>query len=86
MPKIRPIFLLFACSSFALPAWAQDPIVEVKQPAPYFILPTWDGNTLRSSSLKGRLSFSTSFKRGAPTVRKVELSRRSSTKNTRIKD
>jgi peroxiredoxin len=50
-------------------------IVAVKQPAPYFILPTWDGNTLRSTSLKGKVVVLDFFQTWCPDCQKsgVEL-------------
>ena len=67
--------MLFALLFLGLPTWAQDPTVDVKQQAPYFILPTWDGNTLRSSSLKGKVVVLDFFQTWCPDCQKsgVEL-------------
>ena len=75
MLKIRSTLLLFALLFLGLSAWAQDPTVDVKQQAPYFILPTWDGNTLRSSSLKGKVVVLDFFQTWCPDCQKsgVEL-------------
>ena len=75
MLRIRSALLLFALLFICLPAWAQDPTVDVKQQAPYFILPTWDGNTLRSSSLKGKVVVLDFFQTWCPDCQKsgVEL-------------
>jgi len=50
-------------------------IVTVRQAAPYFILPTWDGNTLRSTSLKGKVVVLDFFQTWCPDCQKsaVEL-------------
>ena len=63
--------LLFHCQQAA----GQEIKVEVKQPAPYFILPTWDGNTLRSTSLKGKVVLLDFFQTWCPDCQKsgVEL-------------
>jgi peroxiredoxin len=68
-------FLLFAFLFLCQQAAAQDIGVEVKQPAPYFILPTWDGNTLRSTSLKGKVVLLELFQSWCPDCQKsgVEL-------------
>ena len=73
--KAKAAFLLFALLFFCLPACAQETIVDVKQPAPYFILPTWDGNTLRSSSFKGKVVVLDFFQTWCPDCQKsgVEL-------------
>jgi peroxiredoxin len=72
MPRaILLLALLFHCQQAA----AQEASVEVKQPAPYFILPTWDGNTLRSTSLKGKVVLLDFFQTWCPDCQKsgVEL-------------
>jgi peroxiredoxin len=63
--------LLFHCQQVA----GQGISVEVKQPAPYFILPTLDGNTLRSTSLKGKVVLLEFFQTWCPDCQKsgVEL-------------
>src|SRR4029453_1684907 len=63
--------LLFHCQQAA----GQNISVEVKQPAPYFILPTWNGNTLRSTSLKGKVVVLDFFQTWCPDCQKsgVEL-------------
>ena len=50
-------------------------LVTVRQAAPYFILPTWDGNTLRSTSLKGKVVVLDFFQTWCPDCQKsaVEL-------------
>ena len=72
MPRaILLLALLFHCQQAA----AQEISVEVKQPAHYFILPTWDGNTLRSTSLKGKVVLLDFFQTWCPDCQKsgVEL-------------
>jgi cytochrome c biogenesis protein CcmG, thiol:disulfide interchange protein DsbE len=72
MPRaILLLALLFHCQQGA----GQEISVEVKQPAPYFILPTWDGNTLRSTSLKGKVVVLDFFQTWCPDCQKsgVEL-------------
>jgi len=75
MFKIQSAFLTFALLLHCLPADGQETIVEVKQLAPYFILPTWDGNTLRSTSLKGKVVVLDFFQTWCPDCQKggVEL-------------
>lgn len=75
---IRPILLLMVLLCYCQQAAGQEFTVEVKQPAqpaPYFILPTWDGNTLRSSSLKGKVVVLDFFQTWCPDCQKsgVEL-------------
>jgi len=67
--------LLLALLSCCQQATGQVITVEVKQPAPYFILPTWDGNTLRSTSLKGKVVLLDFFQTWCPDCQKsgVEL-------------
>jgi peroxiredoxin len=72
MPRAILLFaLLFHCQQVA----GQGISVEVKQPAPYFILPTWDGKTLRSTSLKGKVVLLEFFQTWCPDCQKsgVEL-------------
>src|SRR5215831_7795894 len=45
MSKLRLGLLILMSIICSVPTTGQEK--EVKQPAPYFILPTWDGNTLR---------------------------------------
>lgn len=76
MFKTHSSFLLFALLFHGLQAGGQENIiVEVKLPAPYFILPTWDGNTLRSTSLKGKVVVLEFFQTWCPDCQKsgVEL-------------
>jgi peroxiredoxin len=73
MSKIQPAFLLFALLLHCSQAGGQETIVEVKQPAPYFILPTWDGNTLRSTSLKGKVVVLDFFQTWCPDCQKSGL-------------
>jgi peroxiredoxin len=72
MPRaILLLALLFHCQQAA----GQNISVEVKQPAPYFILPTCDGKTLRSTSLKGKVVLLEFFQTWCPDCQKsgVEL-------------
>jgi peroxiredoxin len=71
-PAILVLALLFHCQQAAA---AQEFTVEVNQPAPYFILPTSDGNTLRSTSLKGKVVVLEFFQTWCPDCQKsgVEL-------------
>ena len=72
MPRaILLLALLFQYQQVA----AQGISVEVKQTAPYFILPTWDGKTLRSTSLKGKVVVLEFFQTWCPDCQKsgVEL-------------
>lgn len=73
MPSVLLIFAMFLLSQ--QPAGKEFSIVTVKQPAPYFILPTWDGNTLRSTSLKGKVVVLDFFQTWCPDCQKsaVEL-------------
>lgn len=73
MPSALLIFAMFLL--FQQPAGKDFSIVTVKQPAPYFILPTWDGNTLRSTSLKGKVVVLDFFQTWCPDCQKsaVEL-------------
>jgi peroxiredoxin len=74
MFRKQSAFLLFALLFLCVEARAQA-IIEVNQPAPYFILPTWDGNTLRSTSLKGKVVVLDFFQTWCPDCQKssVEL-------------
>ena len=67
---MRSTFLLFALLFHCLQTSSQETIVEVKQPAPYFILPTPDGNTLRSTSLKGKVVILDFFQTWCPDCQK----------------
>jgi peroxiredoxin len=58
---------------FQQPAEQKFTIVTVKEPAPYFILPTWDGNTLRSTSLKGKVVVLDFFQTWCPDCQKSGL-------------
>ena len=73
MPSVLLILAMFLL--FQQPAGKDFSIVTVKQPAPYFILPTWDGNTLRSTSLKGKVVVLDFFQTWCPDCQKsaVEL-------------
>ncbi len=73
MPSVLLILAMFLLSQ--QPAGKEFSIVTVKQPAPYFILPTWDGNTLRSTSLKGKVVVLDFFQTWCPDCQKsaVEL-------------
>jgi len=76
MFKTQPVFIVFLLLLHCcLQAGGQEPIIEVKQPAPYFILPTWDGNTLRSTGLKGKVVVLDFFQTWCPDCQKssVEL-------------
>ncbi|MBM3802453.1 MAG: TlpA family protein disulfide reductase [Acidimicrobiia bacterium] len=75
MLKTSQVLLMCALLFCAREVAGQGTIVEVKQPAPYFILPTWDGNTLRSSSLKGKVVVLDFFQTWCPDCQKsgVEL-------------
>ena len=72
---VRRTVLLFALLLPCLRTVGQEISVEVKQPAPYFILPTWDGKTLRSTSLKGKVVLLEFFQTWCPDCQKsgVEL-------------
>jgi peroxiredoxin len=74
LSRIQLAFLTFvSLLCYAPQAVGQQAIVG--QPAPYFILPTWDGNTLRSSSLKGKVVLIEFFQTWCPDCQKsaVEL-------------
>jgi peroxiredoxin len=75
MPSVFLILAMFLLSQ--QPAGKEFSIVTIKQPAPYFILPTWDGNTLRSTSLKGKVVVLDFFQTWCPDCQKsaVELER-----------
>ncbi len=60
--------LLF--SFVTLPIIGQQAVVEVTEAAPYFILPTHDGNTLRSTSLKGKVVVLDFFQTWCPDCQK----------------
>ncbi|MCI0626702.1 MAG: TlpA family protein disulfide reductase [Acidobacteria bacterium] len=74
LSKIQLIILtLVSLVCFVPQAGGQQ--ATITQPAPYFILPTWDGNTLRSSSLKGKVVLLEFFQTWCPDCQKsgVEL-------------
>ena len=66
------IVVLWLCCA---PLSGGQEAVVAPQPAPYFILPTWDGNTVRSSSLKGKVVLLEFFQTWCPDCQKsvVEL-------------
>lgn len=75
MFNIQPVFLVLALVFYCMPAAGQETSVAAKEPAPYFILPTSDGNTLRSTSLKGKVVVLDFFQTWCPDCQKssVEL-------------
>jgi len=70
MFKIQPTVVSVALLFSFLQASGQETLVDVKQAAPYFILPTWDGNTLRSTSLKGKVVVLEFFQTWCPDCQK----------------
>ena len=70
MFKLEPTLILLVLLLQGVPANGQEKILEVKQPAPYFILPTWDGNTLRSTGLKGKVVVLDFFQTWCPDCQK----------------
>lgn len=74
--KTKSVLLLLALLFRCLPVDGQEAAtVEIKLPAPYFILPTWDGNTLRSTGLKGKVVVLEFFQTWCPDCQKsgIEL-------------
>lgn len=63
---VIPVFLF----SLPLPVAGQQAVVEITRAAPYFILPTHDGNTLRSTSLKGKVVVLDFFQTWCPDCQK----------------
>lgn len=70
MFNIQPVFLLLALVFYCPPAAGQETTVAPKETAPYFILPTSDGNTLRSTSLKGKVALIEFFQTWCPDCQK----------------
>jgi len=77
VPSCRNVYLLCValCLSWTSSARTDEKIVHVqlKQPAPYFILPTWDGNTLKSTALKGKVVIMEFFQTWCPDCQKSTL-------------
>jgi len=70
MLKTQCLCLLLTLLFGGLQVAGQESIVELKLPAPYFILPTWDGNVLRSTSLKGKVVVLDFFQTWCPDCQK----------------
>ena len=71
MSKLRLGLLILMSIICSVPTTGQEK--EVKQPAPYFILPTWDGNTLRSTTLKGKVVVLEFFQTWCPDCQKYSV-------------
>ena len=67
-----PSLFIFGCMGQTVSAQELAEFT-VTQPAPYFILPTWDGNTLRSTSLKGKVVLIEFFQTWCPDCQKSGL-------------
>ncbi len=70
VPVLFTLLLSLLC---APPSNAQKAVIKITLPAPYFILPTVDGNTLRSTSLKGQVMLLDFFQTWCPDCQKSSV-------------